>query len=134
MAAARVESVEDYLARFPPPVRAKLEQLREAIRKAAPDAEEVISYQMPAYRLAGPLVYFAGYRHHVGFYAGAAVVAEFHAEVSKFKWSKGTVQFPLEGPLPLRLISRIVKFRVQQNLAKQTLKAKRPKTPRRRAN
>ena len=110
--------VDEYISGFPPTTQTKLQQLRETIRNAAPDADEVISYAMPAYKLNGMLVYFAGYAKHIGFYPGAGGIAEFKEELSIYKNAKGSVQFPLEQQLPLTLITRIVKFRVKQNLEK----------------
>ena len=97
------------------------------IRKAAPDAEEVISYQMPAYKCQGMLVYFAGYKNHIGFYPGAAGVAAFKEELSVYKNAKGSVQFPIDKLLPLKLIAEIVTFRVKENAAKAAMKAKKKK-------
>ena len=110
--------VDEYISGFPPATRAMLQQLRETIRNAAPDADEVISYAMPAYKLNGMLVYFAGYAKHIGFYPGAGGIAAFKKELSIYKGAKGSVQFPLDQQLPLTLITRIVKFRVKQNLEK----------------
>lgn len=101
-----------------------LEQMRTAITEAAPHAEEAISYAMPAYRLNGMLVYFAGYAKHIGFYPGAGAIAVFKKELSVYKGAKGSVQFPLDRPLPLKLIERIVKFRVEENLKKAKLRKK----------
>lgn len=108
--------VDEYIAGFPKETQTLLKQLRAAIMKAAPGAEEVISYQMPAYRYNGMLVYFAGYKNHIGFYPGAAGIEAFKKELSTFKGAKGSVQFPLEKPLPVQLITKIVAFRVKQNL------------------
>ena len=92
--------VDAYIAGFPKDTQTLLEQLRTAIMKAAPDAEEVISYQMPAYKYFGMLVYFAGYKNHIGFYPGAAGIETFKKELSIYKGAKGSVQFPLDKPLP----------------------------------
>jgi uncharacterized protein YdhG (YjbR/CyaY superfamily) len=110
--------VDAYIAGFPESTQALLQQIRETIKAAAPGAEEVISYQMPAYKLNGMLVYFAGYDKHVGFYPTASGIDAFKQEFSRYKWSKGAVQFPLDEPLPLDLITRIVKFKVRENLEK----------------
>jgi uncharacterized protein YdhG (YjbR/CyaY superfamily) len=115
----KADNVDGYILGFPPGTRAMLEELRRTIRKTAPAAEECISYAMPAYKLNGMLVYFAGYTGHVGFYPGAGGIAAFKDELSEHKWAKGSVQFPLDEPLPLKLITRIVKFRVKQNLNKK---------------
>jgi uncharacterized protein YdhG (YjbR/CyaY superfamily) len=114
---APAAAVDEYIASFPPGVRRLLKQLRAAIRGAAPQAQEKISYRMPAYALKGTLVYFAAYPNHIGFYPGG-VVAEFRKDLSKYKTSKGTIQLPLDKPLPVALIRKIVKYRAAQNLAK----------------
>ena len=110
--------VDRYIAGFPDNVRELLMQLRAAVREAAPEAEEVISYQMPAYRLQGMLVYFAGYKNHIGFYPTSSGIKAFKQELSAYKGAKGTVQFPLDKPLPLDIIKKIVAFRVAENLQK----------------
>lgn len=119
--------VNSYIALFPEHTRALLETLRTAIKKEAPNAEETISYQMPAYKQDGMLVYFAGYKSHIGFYPGAAGISEFKKEVSAYKNAKGSVQFPLDEPLPLTLVSKIVKFRVKQNTEKAKARVKKKK-------
>lgn len=101
-----------------------LEQIREIIIKAAPKAEELISYKMPAYKYHGVLVYFAGYKNHIGFYAAPTGHEAFKRELSIYKTGKGSVQFPLDQPMPLNLISKIVKFRVKENLKKEREKKK----------
>ncbi|MEQ1922810.1 MAG: DUF1801 domain-containing protein [Pyrinomonadaceae bacterium] len=112
-------NVDEYIAGFPRETQEMLIQLRETIRVTAPGAEECISYAIPTFKLNGPLVHFAGYAKHIGFYPGAGGIAEFKDELSEYKTSKGTVQFPLDAPLPLKLVTRIVKFRVKQNLEKR---------------
>jgi uncharacterized protein YdhG (YjbR/CyaY superfamily) len=112
------KNVDEYIAAFEPAIQKKLEQLRLTIKKAAPDAEELISYQMPAYKYHGVLVYFAGYKNHIGFYATPTGHDAFKKELAVYKKGKGSVQFLHEHPLPLALINRIVKFRLMQNLAK----------------
>jgi len=119
--------VNSYIALFPEHTRVLLETLRTAIKKAAPNAEETISYQMPAYKQDGMLVYFAGYKSHIGFYPGAAGISEFKKEVSAYKNAKGSVQFPLDEPLPLTLVSKIVKFRVKQKKKKAKARVKKKK-------
>lgn len=114
----KVNNVDEYLAGFPAEVREAMQQVRAAIKTAAPEAEETIAYAMPAYRLNGPLVYFAGYKNHVGFYATPTGHEAFGEELSRYRQGKGSVQFPLDEPMPLDLIARIVKFRVAENLAK----------------
>lgn len=119
------ETVDAYIAGFPAPTQKLLKQLRKTIKAAAPQAEEGISYMMPAYKLAGPLVYFGGYKNHIGFYPGTAGIVSFFEEVLEYNFSKGTIQFPLDKPLPLDLVTRIVKFRVKQNEEKAVLKKKK---------
>ena len=115
----KAKNVEEYIADFPAETQAVLQQLRTAIKAAAPDAVECIAYAMPAFKLNGyPLVYFAGYAGHIGFYATPTGHSEFAEELSKFKQGKGSVQFPLSQPMPLDLIARIVQFRVTETLAK----------------
>src|SRR5580700_5482726 len=108
-------SVDGYISSFPPEVKILLKELRKTIRAAAPNAEEVISYNMPEYKLKGILVYFAGYKKHVGFYPTASGIANFRKEIENYKWSKGAIQFPINEKLPLPLIKRIVKFRLLQD-------------------
>lgn len=124
MKTSEVKNVDDYIAAFPVETRVLLEELRSAIIKAAPEADEVISYQMPAYKLNGVLVYFAGYERHLGFYPTASGITAFKKELSIYKSAKGSVQFPLDKPLPLTLISKIVKFRVKENQQKEKSKKK----------
>ena len=97
----------------------------QQLKKAAPGAEELISYNMPAFKLHGVLVYYAGYKNHIGFYPTGSAITAFEKELSGYKTSKGTVQFPLETSLPLPLITRIVKFRVKENLEKAEMKKKK---------
>ena len=112
------KNVDDYVERFPTNVQRLLTQMRQTISKAAPKAEEVISYGIPGFKLGGSLVWFAAFKNHVGFYPGSSAIATFAKELSAYKGAKGSVQFPLDKPLPLALVSRIVKFRVKQNLDK----------------
>jgi uncharacterized protein YdhG (YjbR/CyaY superfamily) len=117
-----IKDVESYISSYPAPTQKLLKQLRSIIRKTAPAADEVISYQMPAYKLHGVLVYFAGYAHHIGFYPGASGIANFKKEITGYKNAKGSVQFPLDKPLPLDLIRQIVEFRVLENQKKAEIK------------
>jgi len=112
-------NVDVYISEFPAETAAKLIELRELIKKLAPSAEETISYAIPTFKLNGPLVHFAGYKGHIGFYPGAGGISEFAEDLAGYKTSKGTVQFPLEKPLPVKLITKIVKFRIKQNLEKK---------------
>lgn len=117
-AITNVDTIDAYLATQPDNVRALLQQLRTTIRKAAPGAREVISYRMPAFKQNGILVYFAGYKNHIGFYPTASGIAAFRKEFKNYKWSKGAVQFPLDQPLPLKLVEQIVKFKVKEDEGK----------------
>lgn len=113
------KNVDDYIYSFPEDTQLLLNKVRETIQHNAPEAVESISYQMPAYKLNGkPLVYFAGYEKHIGFYATPTGHEQFAAELAKYKQGKGSVQFPLDKPVPYNLIARIVKFRVKENLTK----------------
>ena len=115
------KDVDEYLLGFPEEVKLKLEQLRQTISKAAPAAGEMISYGMPGYQYYGMLVYFAGYKNHIGFYATPTGHDAFKKELSVYKEEKGSVQFPLTEKLPLSLVTKIVKFRVKQNLERTRL-------------
>jgi uncharacterized protein YdhG (YjbR/CyaY superfamily) len=116
------KSIDDYMDRFPKEVRQLLQKMRLTIRKAAPKAKETISYGIPAFTLNGLLVWFAAHKGHIGFYPRASAIAAFKKELSAYKGAKGSVQFPFDKPLPLALVSRIVKFRVKQNLSKRKKK------------
>ena len=120
----KFKSVEDYISVFPAATKKVLKEMRKIIKGAAPDAEEVISYNMPAFSQNGILVYYAGYKEHIGFYPTSSGIATFKDEFAKYKWSKGAVQFPLGEPLPVRLIEKIVKFRLKETLAKAKAKKK----------
>jgi uncharacterized protein YdhG (YjbR/CyaY superfamily) len=109
-----VKNVDTYIQQFPTPLQERLQQVREVITQTAPEANELISYGMPAYKLHGkPLVYFAGYKNHIGLYATPNGHAAFQKEFSKYKQGKGSVQFPLLEPLPLDLIQQVVAFRIK---------------------
>lgn len=118
---------DTYIASFPKETQKLLQQIRKAIKEAAPKAEELISYGMPAYKLNGPVVYFAGYEHHIGFYPTGSGIAAFTKEIAKYKSSKGAVQFPLDKPIPVTLVKQMVKFKVAENLEKTKTKAKAKK-------
>jgi uncharacterized protein YdhG (YjbR/CyaY superfamily) len=111
-------SIDEYIATFPDDVRGKLQELRAVIRASAPEAEEKISYQMPTFALNGNLVHFAAFKRHIGFYPAPRGIQEFEKELSAYERSKGAVRFPIDQPLPLELISKIVRFRVSENLKK----------------
>lgn len=114
-----INTVDDYIQTFPDDVQARLKTLRLIIKENAPGAAESIAYKMPAYKTGGkPLVYFAGYKNHIGLYATPTGHSEFVTELSGYKQGKGSVQFPNTEPLPIELIKKIVKFRVQENQMK----------------
>ncbi|MCR6640164.1 MAG: DUF1801 domain-containing protein [Sporocytophaga sp.] len=125
MEAHKFTTVDEYISTFPQEVRQILEKLRQTIIKAAPKAEEVISYNMPAFKLNGMLVYYAGYKKHIGFYPTNSGITEFADELTEYKTSKGAVQFPLDKPLPIGLITKIVKFRIMENNEKALAKKKK---------
>ena len=125
---ATPQNIDEYIAGFPNDIQEKLQKIRMTIRKAAPKAEEKISYQIPAFALNGNLVWFAAFKKHIGFFPTSSGIREFEKELSIYKCSKGTAQFPLDKPIPLGLISRIVKFRLKENLARAAAK-KRAKLP-----
>lgn len=112
------ETIDQYIANFPVETQKLLEQIREAIHKAVPEAKEVISYGMPAFKQNTVLVYFAGYAKHIGFYPTGSGIEAFKEEFTQYKWSKGAVQFPLDKPLPLDLITRITRFKAERDLEK----------------
>lgn len=118
-------SIDEYIADFPEEIQSILNQVRSIVKQAAPDAEESIGYGMPAYKTYGkPLVYFAAFKNHIGFYATPTGHAEFAEELSKYKQGKGSVQFPIDQPMPLKLIEQIVEFRVFENMEKAKAKKK----------
>jgi uncharacterized protein YdhG (YjbR/CyaY superfamily) len=121
------KSIDEYITSFPEEVQKKLQALRAAIKAAAPEAEETISYQIPAFTLKGNLVYFAAYKNHIGFYPTSSGIQAFKQELSIYESSKGTVKFPVGKPLPLDLISKIVRFRVAENLKRAEEKSRESK-------
>jgi len=121
---ARPKNIDEYIMAFPEDSQKYLRQIRETVKKAAPEAEEVISYGMPSFRLNGRLLYFAAFKKHIGFYPMATGVNAFKSMLTGYKWAKGSIQFPLDKPIPHELISNIVKFRVEENL--QRVKSKKP--------
>ena len=118
-----INSIDEYIGTFPQEIQILLEQVRVTIKQAAPEAEEAIKYAMPTFVLNGNLVHFAAFKNHIGFYPVPSGIEAFKKELSVYKGAKGSVQFPLDKPMPLKLISEIVKFRVNENLLKA--KAKR---------
>ena len=119
------EDIDQYIAGFPPEVQQMLEKLRAAIRKAAPEAEEAIKYRMPTFVLNGNLVHFAAYKNHIGFYPTPSGIEAFKEQLSRYKSAKGSVQFPIDQPLPVSLVEKIVEFRVKEARAKSAAKKKK---------
>jgi uncharacterized protein YdhG (YjbR/CyaY superfamily) len=118
------KSIDEYILQFSPDIQEILNRLRKVIKEAAPGAEEKISYQMPAFVLHGNLVYFAVCKKHIGFYPTPSGINAFKNELSEYKGAKGSVQFPIEKPMPFELISEIVKFRVAENTKRAESKLK----------
>lgn len=118
------ESIDEYIISFPPEIQEILKKLRSIIKEAAPEADEKISYKMPTFVLKGNLVYFAAFKNHIGFYPIPSGIAAFKAELAGYKQGKGSLQFPLDKPLPYDLISRIVKLRAAENIKKAEEKLK----------
>lgn len=110
------KSIDDYILSFPPEVQEILKTLRKVIKESAPDAVEKMSWQMPTFVLHGNLVHFAAYKNHIGFYPAPSGIDAFKQELSEYKGAKGSVQFPLNKPLPYDLVSKIVKYRVAENI------------------
>jgi len=117
-------SVEEYLASFPENIKVRLLEIREAIKKTVPEADEVISYNIPAFKLKTVLVWYAGYKKHIGFYPVGEGSEAFGEELSAYKLSKGTVRFPLDQPIPADLVREIVKYRKKEEDEKLLLKSK----------
>jgi uncharacterized protein YdhG (YjbR/CyaY superfamily) len=111
-------SIDGYIEKFSPDVQARLNQMRTTIRKAAPRATEKISYQIPTFYYNGNLVHFAAFKEHIGFFPTPSAISAFSEELKEFKTAKGSVQFPLKDPLPLKLVTRMVKYRVAENSRK----------------
>jgi len=119
------KNIDEYIARYPQEIQDILQQIRMTIWEAAPEAEEAISYQMPTFRLHGNLVHFAVFKNHIGFYPIPSGIEQFKEELSAYKVGKGSVQFPLDQPIPYDLIRRITLFRVEENQRKAAQKRKR---------
>jgi uncharacterized protein YdhG (YjbR/CyaY superfamily) len=115
-------NIDEYIGMYPKEIQEMLQSIRRTIKKAAPSAEEAISYQIPTFKLNGNLVHFAAFKNHIGFYPASSGIQAFKQELSAYKLSKGTVQFPIDKKLPLGLISKIVKYRVQENYSKSKLR------------
>jgi len=118
------ENIDQYIASFPKETQSILQQVRQTIQKSAPEATEKISYAMPTFYFHGNLVHFAAYPHHIGFYALPSGNETFQKEISKYHTGKGSIQFPINEPMPLELIAKIVEFRIQENLLKAESKKK----------
>lgn len=116
-------NIDEYIARYPADIQKLLQEVRKTIQAAAPQAEEAMAYGIPTFKLNGNLVHFGGFKQHIGFYPAPQGLEAFRKELSKYKGSKGAVQFPLDQPMPLALITRIVKYRVKQNQEKAKEKA-----------
>ena len=112
------KTIDEYIATFPKNVQVILEEFRRAVREAAPNSIETISYQMPAFKQNGILVWFAAFKNHVGFFPKVSAIETFKGELSGYELSKGTIRFPLNKPIPFDLVKRIVMFRVKENLDK----------------
>ncbi len=119
--------IDDYISQFPEHIQLKLNEIKSIIEEVLPEAEKVISYKMPAYKMKSVLVYFAGYEHHIGFYPTATGIEKFNSEFGSYKWSKGAVQFPIDEPLPKELIQKITLFKLEEELLKLSVK-KSPKS------
>jgi uncharacterized protein YdhG (YjbR/CyaY superfamily) len=121
------KDIDEYIASFPKDIQEILEKLRTTIRKAAPDAEEIINYQIPTFTLKGNLVHFAAFKKHIGFYPTSTGIEVFKKELSAYEGAKGSVKFPLDKPIPFDLISKIVTYRVKENLERAEAKMKKKK-------
>ena len=120
----KFKTVDEYILSFPKETQKILEEIRAAIKAAAPNAEEKISYQMPTFYLNGNLIHFAAYKNHIGIYPTPSGTEAFKRQLSKYQGGKGSVRLPIDDPMPLKLISQIVKFRVAENLKKAKAKGK----------
>ncbi len=116
---SNITTIDEYIAGFPEDVQIILKKLREVIRKTAPEAKEKISYQMPTFYLNGNLVHFAAYKKHIGLYPAPSGIEAFQEKISQYKWAKGSVQFPIDQPLPYDLVEKIVLYRVNENKKKK---------------
>jgi uncharacterized protein YdhG (YjbR/CyaY superfamily) len=121
------ETIDEYISNFPLEIQEKLKEIRKVVKESAPEAVEKISYQMPTFVLHGNLVHFAAFKNHIGFYPTPSGIDAFRDELSEYKGAKGSIQFPLEKPMPYELISKIVKARVTENINKAEDKLKKKK-------
>src|SRR5664279_805837 len=124
----KFSNVDEYIALYPAPIRKRLNLLRKTIKQAAPGAEETISYYMPAYKLNGMLVFFAAMKNHYGFYPTASPMKTFREKLTAYETSKGAIRFPLDKPIPVKLVSEIVKWKVKENLLKEKFKSQKAKS------
>src|SRR5689334_19829733 len=127
MKTTQAGNIDEYIAGFPKDIQKMLEEVRATIRKAAPEAKEAIKYAIPTFTLNGNLVHFAAFKNHIGFYPAPVGIEAFKKELSPYEGAKGSVKFPIDKPLPLALISEIVKFRVQKNSESTETKARKKK-------
>jgi uncharacterized protein YdhG (YjbR/CyaY superfamily) len=121
----KFKTVDEYLSTLPANTKSIFEELRKTIKEAAPQAEELISYNIPAFKLHGGLIWYAAWKEHISLYPRTSRMEAFIKELSEYEGSKGTIKFPIDRPIPFALISKIVKFRVQENLEKVKTKAKK---------
>jgi uncharacterized protein YdhG (YjbR/CyaY superfamily) len=124
-ASMKFKTVDEYISTFPASTKKVLQEVRKTIRAAAPKTEDVISYNMPAVKLKGILVYYAAYEKHIGFYPTASGIETFKNQLNDYKFSKGAIQFPIDEPMPLDLITKIVKFRLKEVQEKENAKKSR---------
>jgi uncharacterized protein YdhG (YjbR/CyaY superfamily) len=115
----KFRTIDEYIATFPGDVQVILKEIRQVIKDAAPEAEETISYQMPAFKQNGILVWFAAFKNHIGFFPKVSAIEAFTEKLSSYHTSKGTIQFPINQPIPFDLIKEIVRFRVKENLSER---------------
>ena len=120
--ANKFKTVDQYFSAFPSSTKALLKRMRETVKEVAPQAEELISYNMPAFRWNGMLVWYAANKQHIGFYPTPSAIKTFAQELTPYKTSKGAIQFPIDKPIPTSLVKKIVKFRLTQNLEKAKAK------------
>jgi len=123
-AGIKFKTVDEYVSTFPASTKKILQAVRKTIKAAAPQAEDVISYNMPAVKQNGILVYYAAYENHIGFYPTSSPIKVFEKQLSDYKFSKGAIQFPIDKPMPLDLITKIVKYRLKETQEEQKAKAK----------
>lgn len=119
------QTIDEYIAAFPPPVQARLKKIRQTIKKAAPGAQEAMKYRLPTFTLHGNLVHFGAFKDHIGFYPTPSGINAFKKELASYAQAKGSVQFPLDQPVPYDLIRRIVEFRVAENQKSAAAKGKK---------